>query len=166
MPEFDMPPNLSEMASSQLTFFDGTAADFDNFPTDLTMPENARQGKNTDIDIKLGPLQFDYSKVKEEVLQGSSLLRILKDKSNNLAGFSVLTPGTDLHNIKMIWVNPSFRKGGVGSKLINDAVSRLPNGQISMDIWGGEPMVNLARKYGFIQNPGENMANRFIFLKQ
>lgn len=140
--------------SYQLKVYDGTVADFDLLPVELDMLPRPDQDLNDGLQIELSPLKFDYSTVKQEVAEGRSRLRLLKDEKGSLLGFTVVSPGEVESNIGMLWVNPQYRNIALGEKLLADAVNVLPSSTISMDIWGGLPMINLATKLGFSQKAG------------
>jgi GNAT superfamily N-acetyltransferase len=146
----------------------GSVEDIQLLPKDLKVQRDEQEVASPDeFQIEVGPLEFDYEPIKEKVEKGESSLRIVKDGSGNIIGFTVLSPGANQeHSINMLWVDPEQRKSGLGSKLLEDAVAQLPDGQISMDIWGGEPMTKLAEKYGFNQNAGGEMTNRYSLTKQ
>lgn len=160
-----MEQNL-EVIDGQFTIYDGVISDFGSLPQNLGMKPRPENNPTNEIQIELGPLEFDYSKVKQEVLEGKSRLRLIKDGKGSVLGFTVISPGEQSSDIKMLWVNPQYRKMALGEKLLQDAVQILPQGVVSMDIWGGEPMIKLATKLGFSQNPGGNMTNRYSFQKK
>jgi len=134
-------------------------------PKDLGMLPRDESKVADDLQITLGPLEFDYSQIKQDILEGKSKLRLIKDVRGNVSGFTVVSPAEGASLIKMMWVSPLQRQGGLGEILLQDAVDISPKGMISMDIWGGEPMTKLATKLGFNQNPGGNMTNRYSYQK-
>lgn len=142
----------------------GKPEEIDLLPKDLGMPKKIIE--ENDSLIKLGDLEFNYDYTRKSVGNGSAKLRLVKDLAGKIIGFTVLTPGNSDHIINMLWVDPQYRKGGLGGILLKDAIDILPEGVISGDIWGGEPMINLAKKLGFYQNPGGSMTNRFSYMKQ
>lgn len=153
-----------EAADVISTMSDGIVSDFDLLPKNLGMQVDDRS--NTNPDIKLGDLEFDYSVVKQEVLEKKSRLRLSKSSvDGRIIGFTIVSMDKDRGSIKMIWVDPLSRKSNLGEKLLRDAIEISPSQIIDVDIWGGEPANKLATKLGFKQNPGGKMANRYTLEK-
>src|SRR5258708_690032 len=161
---------MSESPSSpdyeNLNTTEGTVKDFDLLPKELGV-EKAQDNTPDELGIRIvEPLSFDYEIMKKEVQDGNARLRLVKD-GDELNGFSVITTpqSSEPNIIRMLWTNPKVRGKGIGKHLILDAINKMPRGEISMDIWGGEPMEHLAQKLGFTQNAGK-VAHRFTFFKK
>lgn len=141
---------------------EGNITDIDTLPVDFDIPQSQVE---TDPRIELGGMQYDYETLKKDMKKGIARLRVMRGGTTGvIVGFSVLY-NAPTNKIDLMWVDPDLRKSGWGAMLIKDAIQNLPSGEISMDIWGGPPMENLAKKHGFIQNPGGNMANRYTYTK-
>ena len=155
---------MVEVHTDSFYFSNGTVKDVDLLPKDLSMPANSSKDTQFDKIIKFGPLEFDYSDVRLGLENGSKKLRIFKD-GDKVAGFYVLTQKKECLIINQLWVSDEYRGKGLGQKLVNDAISLVSHGMVVMDIWGGEPMMNLAKKMGFTKCDYNGMANAFCLNK-
>ena len=144
-----------------LFLLDGTVADIDLLPQDLSMPPHSSvPGTEYDEAIKLGPLEFDYETVRLGLENGTKKLRLLID-GNAVVGFYVVTPQTEVSIINQLWVCQEHRRKGLGQKLLNDAIATASQRLIIMDVRGGDPMIHLAVKMGFARCNYPGMAQPF-----
>lgn len=128
--------NFEQPSSVQFQMSEGRVSDLEFLPKDLGMPEDPKLTNGEDDLIKLESLEFNYDPIKEGLEKGTTRLRVAKDLSGKVVGFTAVTPGETRSNINMLWVDPLQRKGGLGAELLQDALFNLPSGEIDMDIWG------------------------------
>lgn len=140
----------------------GTVEDFEFLPKQIGNPKQRGESKI----IQLGPLEYDFSEAKTGLESGKSQLRVAKNNSGKIIGFTILFKDKPYGSIiDIIWVDSNARREQIASNLMIDALNHLPSGQISVDIWGGEPAIKLAEKFGFRYNPGGQMVRRYTLDK-
>lgn len=150
----------------QLEIKEGVYGDFDRLPEELGMLPRQEIPDDDGMEIKVGPLNFDYGPMREEFLNGNVRLRLIEE-TTAVRGFVVFTTeeSAEPNTIRMIWVSPSARGNGFGVRLMEDAIENMQPGDVHMDIWGGSPVTALAQKLGFESNPGGSLINRYTLVR-
>lgn len=149
----DFKENNGEIGNS-IKIEDGGVQDFERLPGELGIPQTSNDEIIDGMTINVEPTFFGHDDAKRDVEEGVSRLRLARDINGNIAGFTVVTPSEGSSFIPMIWVKPEMRRTGLGERLLKDAVELCPTGEVQMNIWGGESMINLGTKLGFTQRNG------------
>jgi GNAT superfamily N-acetyltransferase len=111
--------------------------------------ENSISPSTTIAGISFGEVEFDFSHDIKAIEEGKARLRLAKfTEKNELAGFIIVYP-TD-GNIAKVYVNPVFRRMGIGAQLIADAGELVPKSTLLFaDTIGGESIQNILLRAGF-----------------
>ncbi len=143
-----MTVQFSETEQHEPIIREGTVKDFNRLPTDDSLTN-------------------DFSRLKQEFINGEVRLKILADE-DKIDGYVVYIPpkNATASEIRQLWVARNERGKGYGEKLLRNAIESLPAGKINMDIVGGEEMVKLAEKCGFISSPDDTHLRLFVLMKE
>jgi len=141
----------------------GDIEDIDQLPTDPQIESASKPETDDDeLNIELGPTQFDYDNLRRELPLGKAKLLLAKDGTNVIGFIAYTTPEhTEPNFIELMWVDPNQRSKGVADELLAKALQDLTAPEVSLDLWGQARAQRFFEKHGFVQNPGGNHTNRF-----
>ncbi len=100
-------------------------------------------------DITFGEVQFDFEKDEIAIQEKQAQLRIAKcTETDEYAGFVIVYP--EQGEIAKVYVNPKFRRMGIGTLLVNQAENTVPEGVLLFaDTIGGEQIQSILLKAGY-----------------
>lgn len=117
--------------------------------------------------VERGALPAAYAREVDEpavAYAGSHVL--VADLDGRAVGVVVVRPGADASEIKRLWADPSARGKGIGSALLDAAITIAP-GAVRLSVWDWRPEpIRLYESRGFVRMPSWESRERLICMER
>jgi ribosomal protein S18 acetylase RimI-like enzyme len=144
----------------------GTVDDIEGLPVNPEITGGDLYDDSDGLGINLAPVKFNYENLKKELPLNTSKLLLSKDKEKVIGFVTYTTSSHQNPNfLEHLWVDTNYREKGVAKGLLEKTLSDL-NGNISLNLRGGENAKKFFEKYGFVSNPGGGYMNRYTLKRE